>query len=175
MINKVWYQLLPYLGMNRCITTEWRHFLKDTLDWACHSSQPGHSLPSYTSFSVNGTLRLLQVLWLHLDLKHSSYGNPFKHPYEAFACLTTDGSWFKCLWELLDHYDVALELSSDFCLQPVRENDQTIVQAMYDAGFRGGQLQSIKVICHFLGLLHLSDLKVCDGYTLDHGIWSRQR
>ena len=102
------------------------------------------------------------------------YGNPFQYSYEDFGCLVTGGTWYKCIWEMLTLYSVSLDISDTFCIKPARINDKPVIKAMFDVGFRDGQLQSIKVVCHFYGLLHLSNLTCCDGKTIDHSVFTQQ-
>ena len=111
------YQLLPLLGVNRNIKRGWRT-LHQTFggiglidlpveQFICRINllQQHYGTPSGLGHKLS-----VSIHWLQLQL--DTAGSPFKLPYEKHSNLAPI-SWTKCLWELLDKYDVGLHLGYD--------------------------------------------------------------
>src|SRR6056300_74745 len=54
MVNKVWYRLLHHLGINRCITLEWRTLPERYL---------GLGMPLFSAWSLSAKIFFLQCEW----------------------------------------------------------------------------------------------------------------
>ena len=63
------------------------------------------------------------------------YGNILSLDYSMVSCLAEDGTWFKNFWEFASHLDVQVELSEEYHIQPVRENDRSWMEMFLMGGF----------------------------------------
>ena len=51
------------------------------------------------------------------------YGDTMQHSYKKHRGLSTDGTWFKNLWQFLDELGITLETTPEVQLAPIRENN----------------------------------------------------
>ena len=171
----MYYRLLPHLGVNRNITTPW-HMLPEMYQ--------GLGLPNFLVLSLASKVAFLQCNW---DFPGSTgdslrfnyeaflvevglYGNLFSWDYNKMGGLATKGTWFQNTREMAALLGIRVELHDQYHLQPVREGDSSLMCLFYDAGFTGKQaLEALNVVRRFKNVLHLSDLLLCDGKTID---WS---
>ena len=103
------------------------------------------------------------------------YGNILTQDYDKYSRLSTDGTWFKNFWETASHLKIDIVLRDDNYIQPVRERDDPITEALVEAGYSGPDLELLGTVRKHKCLLHLSDLTYCDGVTIDPEIFSHQR
>jgi len=172
MMQSLYYRVLPCLGINRCITKEWRMLPERYV---------GLGLPNFVVITLAKKFFFLQCTWEALDapgkmlkwayenfvIEVGLYGNPFEWNYESFECLATDGTWFKNVWQLARRLDVEIELEEKYLNQPVRQNDRALIGEFHRIGFEGAALYALKVVANYKQVLHLSDIICCDGITID--------
>ena len=125
MIQSLYFQCLPLLGVNRHITKEWR-----MLPERYH----GLGMPNYV---VNCLSAKIFFMWRHWGFGGATgqmmtqayeaflvevglYGDVFTRDFKRYGMLATDGTWFKNLWELADHLKVSITMDSRYHIQPER-------------------------------------------------------
>ena len=57
------------------------------------------------------------------------YGDVLTRDFTRSGSLATDLTWFKKLWEYASHLKLAIILSDEFHLKPVREGDRSLMEA----------------------------------------------
>jgi len=172
LIQAVYYKALPYLGINRCITRQWRCLI---------AMFQGLGLPNFVVDCFAAKVYFLQTTWgfesavsklmMHayeaFMVEVGLYGNIFSYDYDSLGCLATDGTWFKNFWEFASHLDINIELSGEFHIEPVREGDSSFLQLLLRAGFNDAKtLVALNRIRKYKGLVHVSDGTDCDGRTI---------
>ena len=85
---------------------------------------------------------------------------------------STVDSWFRNLWELVQYFSVDLVLQAEDLLQNVREGDRSLMSEFFRIGYRGHQLTALNIVRRCRNLLHVSDIVLCDGDTLDEFVIS---
>jgi len=68
------------------------------------------------------------------------------------------------------HLKVAITLSDEFHLKPVRKGNRSLMEAFVRAGFEGKELQHLGRMKNSKHVLHVSDLVKCDGVMIDKGL-----
>ena len=99
-------------------------------------------------------------------IKVGVYGNMFALDWSRYKCLATQHTWYYNLWELCYRLGVTIELEKKHYLGPVREGDNSIIDAAVERGATEAQLEQINTVRKHLGMIHLSDLVLCDGKSL---------
>ena len=175
-----YYKLLPILGVNRNIGKEWR-----TLP----ERYQGLGLPDFEVHALSKKIHFLQRKWDGKDatsnmtgttyeafmIEVGVYGNMFALDWSKYKCLATEHTWYYNLWELCHRLGVTIELEKKQYMGPVREGDKSIIQIAMDRGMGSAQLEMINTVRKHLGLLHVSDLTLCDGKTLCDGLFDQSR
>jgi len=119
MMRKLYRKVLPILGLNRNITTEWR-MLPEIYQ--------GLGLSNFTVVSFTKKVFFLQCNWGftggHYDLMQFAfeaflieiglYGDVFQVVFSDFGILATSGTWFKFFWELGDCLDINVSLHASY-------------------------------------------------------------
>ena len=98
------------------------------------------------------------------------YGDVLSLDFEAYGDLATELTWFKCVWEYAHILRVGINLGDDFQIQPVRRGDLSLVESFCRAGYEGTELERLNRVRKYKCIVHLSDIVLCDGYTLERGI-----
>ena len=102
IMQSLYYHLLPFLRVNRCITKEWRMLSAQFY---------GLSLPNFVVVAFAKKVFYVQCHWGATDapgymlqwayenfvLKDGLYGDPFDWDYERSNSLSTEGTWTKNL------------------------------------------------------------------------------
>ena len=167
-----YYRALPLFNVNRNIKKEWR-MLPPRFQ--------GLGLPNWNVKALGAKMHFLQCTWglngaASNMMRHNYetfllevgvYGNVFSAKYSVFCDLIEDGTWFKHLWQLLDMLRVRLVVSADFQISPVRTGDRSIMDMISAVVKDKSTLQSVQVVRHDLGVVHLSDILRCDGRSVD--------
>ena len=173
MMQKLYYKILPILGINCCITKAWRMLPEiyqglGLLNFVVIAfAAKVYFLQSHWGFE-GATSDAMQFAYEAFLVEIGLYGNVFSHAFEKYKILATNGTWFKNFWELGDHLGITLDLRKDFHLQPVRQNDRAIMEVLStDGGFTGSTLEALNVVRLDQNLVHMSDLVHCDGKTID--------
>jgi hypothetical protein len=124
----VYYRCLPLLGIQRHIELPWQ-----TLPEAYQ----GIRLPKFALLLLASKLQLIQCIWGFKDVALIAlwmgcktfimdiwmYGNLFSLNYKLYSILTTNGTWFKNVWELLQEFKIIATFSADNQIHPVRVGD----------------------------------------------------
>lgn len=160
------YQLLPLLGVNRNIKRGWRT-LHQTFggiglmdlpveQFICRINllQQHYGTPSGLGHKLSASIH-----WLQLQL--GTAGSPFNLPYVKHSNLAPI-SWTKCLWELLDKYDVGLHLEYDSL--PIQRDGDMEVMVFLDRFLSNSCLRASVNRCRcYLNVMFLSDVVTLDG------------
>ncbi len=126
-----YYQCLPSLGINRNISKVWR-----TLP----TEFQGLGLPNMSLEKLASSLTFLRHHWNNntavgkalrgtyelCQLEIGLGGNFLEKDYNRYNVLASH-TWFKVLWELLDHYKVKLTLMNT-TIAPPRERDYPLME-----------------------------------------------
>lgn len=169
-LGRWYYHCLPALGVNRHITKGWRML---------PVGFQGLGLPNLSLEKLSDSLKLLQRHWgTHNDLGASLrcsfelvqmetglYGNFLLRDFTSFGCLATH-SWFKCLWELTDHYQVKVELSDQIVVPPLRERDKVLMEEVIHF-LPPSQWVSFNRARKYFQVYFMSQLLLSDGKTVD--------
>ena len=100
LIQKLYFKALPLLGVNRCITKEWR---------CLPEMFQGLGLPNFVIRALADKIHFMQCHWGFEGVTSAMllfafeaflmeiglYGNIFTLDYKKFGCLATDKTWFK--------------------------------------------------------------------------------
>ena len=98
------------------------------------------------------------------------YGYVLTRDFTKFGSLVTDLTRLKKVLEGASYLKVAITLSGDFHLKPVREGDISLMEAFVGAGSEGKEIQCMGRMKNGKKVLHVSDLVECDGVTIDRGL-----
>ena len=98
------------------------------------------------------------------------YGDILIRDSKKFGSLATDLTWFQNLWEYASHLKVAITLSDESHLKPVREGNRSLMGAFAGVGFEGKELQRLGRMKNNKKVLHVLDLVKCNGETIDKGL-----
>jgi hypothetical protein len=90
-------------------------------------------------------------------------GNIFSRSLISFGRLATHG-FLHNLWELLHRYGVVFHLHSDFDIPLLREQDCTLLDAVYDTGIFDWQEQET---LNWYRYYSIGDMVCSDGQTID--------
>jgi len=178
-IRKVYYKILPFLGVRRNIDLPWRLIpvrfqglgLPNFVVWALAAKL--HAVVCHWGFLADECSSAMMMNYESLVVETGLYGNIFSHSYKTFGILATDGTWWKNLWQLLDYAGVELVISEDYHLGPIREDDRSLTELFVELGFVGTRLDSLNVARKFYCVTHVSDIVLCDGKTIRPEIMSR--
>lgn len=179
LLNRLEFQMLPLLGVNRHIRKGWRQLPQafggvgllslplEQIICRCSLFIQHYRTPSSLGKKIDITLH-----WLQLQL--GTNGNPLELDYNYWNCLATD-SWIKALWESLAIFPVQLEILYDTIPLP-RDGDNTIMSFLrVHIGQDVATLRSINRCRCFLNLLFLSDMTTADGQRVDTSLISGTR
>jgi hypothetical protein len=96
-------------------------------------------------------------------------GNMFQHSFKEFGHLATQ-SKMKSMWESLERYEMKLEIKMD-SLSLLAERDEFLMQAFFDAGYRGSILEELNRCRKFLHAVTLGDIATADGTSFSRDAW----
>ena len=171
-LSKVFFTALPYLRVNRNIRREWRHLptrYQGLGIFDVNVERLGQKLFWIQRYWGTGglegqmLLHAFEAFSIHLGLD----GNPFSYSFQKYGHLTIS-SWWKDLWELLDHFDVRLEVDSSILFQPYRIGDKSIMRWFAESElFTQKQLAILNRVRKRKCTFFLSELVLSDGRTLE--------
>jgi hypothetical protein len=124
----VYYRCLPLLGIQRHIELPWQTLPK---------AYQGIGLHTFALLLLALKLQLIQCIWefkdaalMSLPMGYESYvmdigmhSNALSFDYDHFSILTTKGTWFKNIWELLHEFKTIALFGADTQIHPVQEGD----------------------------------------------------
>ena len=166
--QSILYLALSFLGVNRCITKFWR-----TLP----IKYQGLGLPDFVSLSCAAKVSFMLRHWGFDDaagkammqayeafvMESGLYGDIFSQSFKHLGVLTTEGTWFRNLWETLQYLGADLMVSKEYHLKPLCSGDASIMATLSAKGYRGATFGRLCRVAHYKGVVHLSDLVNCDG------------
>ena len=100
-------------------------------------------------------------------LKLGLYGNIFSASYNQYARLATDNTWFKSFWEYSQDLGIAVTLHPWYLLHPAQVGNESLTENFSLLGYAGNDICALNIIKHFKGVVHLSDILLCDSKTVD--------
>jgi len=179
-LRKVWYRVLPFLGVRRNIKLLWR-ILPERFQ--------GLGMPNFVVVAFAAKVFFLQchwgfegapaetMLWCYENflIEVGLYGNIFSQDFSRYHFVATKDTWFRNFWELGQYLGVDVVLHEDAQLKPVREGDRSLIEVFSSLGYAGHTLIALNVMKNYHNVLHLSDLTCCDGRTIDGTVLSRER
>ena len=177
--QKVYFNLLPFLGVNRNITKEYRMLPQQ---------YQGLGLPNPNIEVLSAKLQLIREYWdsdtTMGKMLTQSYqvfqielglgGNIFDKPYNALGHLATD-VFFRNLWELLDKYGVSLRIHKSFDIPLLRVNDRMMMDAIQETAiFTTTELGQINRVRHYKKVSSVADLVCCDGRSISTDMYTTE-
>lgn len=176
--NKLEFQLLPLLGVNRHIRASRRH-LPLTFGGVGLLSLPIEQVISRTNIFIQhyrtptslGRKMDMTLHWLQLQLGHS--GNPILLDYNIWGQLATD-SWIKALWESLRIFPIDLHMEYDDIELP-RQDDMTIMGFLVSHTRDTTELARVNRCRCVLNALFLSDVSIADGSRINEDLLTGRR
>ncbi len=163
-----YYQCLPSLGITRSISKVWR-----TLPIEFQ----GLGLPNMSLEKLAASLTFLRQHWNNhtavgealrgtyelCQLEIGLEGNFLERNYNRYSILASH-TWFKVLWELLDHYKVTLTLI-DTKIAPPRDNDYALMEQVINTLPRH-QWKAFNRVRHYYKVYFISQITSGDGKTV---------
>lgn len=170
-LTKVFTRALPYLKVNRKIRRAWIHLPHKYQGLGVFDinierlSQKLFWLQRYWGYSgLEGDLLLHSFQTFCIDLGFD--GNPFACSFQRYGHLAST-SWWKDLWELLDHYEVRLEIDESILFKHYREGDISIMRWFAESNqVPLDQLACLNRVRKHKCLFFLSELCACDGKSI---------
>lgn len=170
--QKVWYQVLPSLKVNRDIWKEWRmlpihsqglELPNPNIDILCSNI---HMLQSHWfSNSVTGNMLCWAYQVFHTETGLG--GNIFARSYDDFESLASHG-WFKHFWHLCDRYQVVFRIAKRFDIPLLQEDDKCLMDAIANTGiYTSLQLRQINGVRKFKKVHCVGDILLCDGRNVN--------
>ena len=170
-LTKVFTRALPYLKVNRKIRRTWVHLSHKYQGLGVFDinierlSQKLFWIQRYWGYSgLEGEMLLHSFETFCIDLGFD--GNPLACSFQRFGHLASN-SWWKDLWELLDHFDVRLEIDESLLFKHYRDGDISLMRWFAESGqIPHDQLASLNRVRKHKCLFFLSELCACDGKSV---------
>jgi hypothetical protein len=174
-LHKIYYQCLPFLGVNRHITRDWRMISK---------RYQGLGMPNPNVILLSRKLVLLLRHWNMPNVMGNFLlqvyeafrmetglgGNIFERPYKKFQRLATH-TWMKHLWQLLDYLSISLRMHQVTEQQPIRVGDATVMDKIIETEvYDELALVRINRVRKYKKVHWLSELVQCDGIAISQEI-----
>ncbi len=175
--HKIYYNLLPQLGINRNITREYRMLPRQ---------YQGLGLPNPNIEILSAKLQLIQEHWDTTTTMGSMLmqayqvfqmevglgGNIFHKLFKSLGHLATHG-FFQNLWELLDLFGVSLRIHNIFEIPLLRVDNRMIMDAVVETDiFTAKELDQVNRVRHHKRVTSVADLTCCDGRTIKTDLYS---
>ena len=177
--QRIYYKLLPSIGVNRCITKSYRMLPE---------KYQGLALPNPNIWVLSAKLILIREHW-ELD---TTLGKMLTHAYQAFQMevglggnifgksfkslghLATHG-FFRNLWELAWTYKTVPRIYEKCDIPLLRVNDCMFMDAVYETRiFTGKELGQINRVRHYKNISSLGDMTCCDGKTIRQEMYTTE-
>jgi hypothetical protein len=173
--QRVYFQCLPSLNVNRHIELPWR---------LLHERYQGLGMPNFALVSLASKLTFIQQAWgfesvdsKALMMGYESflvevglYGCIMDYDYKTYAILATNHTWFKNVWELVSFFNISLAFHPEFRLGPARKGDKALMAEFVRVGYKQAELLSLNIVRMHKMVIHLSDIVMCDGKTIRRSI-----
>ncbi len=162
------------MGINGNIKKEWR---------SIPTMYQGLGLPCFPLVALAKKISFLQENWGNTGVAQSDalslayddfimevglYGDPLSWEYINYGQLATQATWFSNLWQLCHTYQATVSINkSGRQITPICKNNRSIMSEFYRIGFRGNQLVGLNTVQKYKHFIHVSDMILCDGRTID--------
>ncbi len=162
------------MGINGNIKKEWR---------SLPTMYQGLGLPCFPLVALAKKISFLQENWGRSGIAQSDalslayddflmevrlYGNPFSWDYTSYGQLATPATWFSNLWQLCHTFTATIRINEGGRqITPIRKNNKSIMSDYFCIGFRGNQLVVLNTVWKYKHFIHVSDMVLCNGRTID--------
>ena len=175
-MGSVYFRALPFLGFNRCITTEFRTLPIEYQGIGMKKWSIEKLAKDITTlvrhWQTDSTLgQILQLVYESFQMEVGLDGNILTRPYQRFGDLASH-SWFKVLWQYSSLYKVKIEFNPTYLLGPTRHGDKPLIQLFMDYGYKGVALERLNRVRKFHCVHSLADILCADGCNVDPAIFS---
>ena len=175
--QKIYYNLLPQLGINSNITRDYRMLPQQ---------YQGLGLPNPNIEILSAKLQLIREHWdtattmgnmlmqayQAFQMEVSLGGNIFHKPFKSLGNLATHG-FFQNLWELLDLFGVSLRIHNIFDIPLLRVDDRMIMDAVVKTDiFTARELDQVNRVRYHKKATSVADLTCCDGITIKSDLYN---
>jgi hypothetical protein len=165
----LYFMTLPALGVNRYITLGWRMLPVNF---------QGLGLPNMALEKLAESLSWLQRFWgveegaghvvreayERLQMETGLNGNVFQRSFDRFGILASH-TWYKVLWEYLDHFQVKLEFDDTLTVPRVRERDKVFMEVAVEKLDRS-EWVAVNRMRKKMKVYFFSQLAHCDGQSI---------
>jgi hypothetical protein len=173
MFMKVYFNLLPSMGVNRNINQRLRMLpqryqglglLNPNIEFL--SAKISEILNNWDSPSIMG--QMLKQAYQSFQLDVGLGGNIFDHSFEKLGKISSTYGWFCNLWELLQMFNVTLRISKEYDIPLLRVHDRMMMDAIIDTDiFTTTELIQIQRVRQYKKVSSVADIVLCDGMTID--------
>ena len=173
-VQALYFKSLPLMGINGNIKKEWQ---------SLPTMYQGLGLPCFPLVALAKKISFLQENWGNTGVAQSDalslayddfimevglYGNPLSWEYINYGQLATQATWFSNLWQLCHTYQATVSINkSGRQITPICKNNRSIMSEFYCIGFCGNQLVGLNTVQKYKHFIHVSDMILCDGRTID--------
>lgn len=168
--HRTYFQLLPHIGFNRHIMTQWRtlpfSFYGIGLpDLGCEQTidQLNFLLKHYGTPTPLGALMSSSFEQLILEI---GIGRDFlNHSFRLYGCLATP-CWFTRLWEGLEMHGAKVVFQTDADTPLQRVNDEFLIRRFAAVGYSGRSLQRLNKVRLLLRIYSLASIVMAGGHLI---------
>jgi len=169
-LQSQYYQILPYCGVVRTVTTEAR--MIDSGFYGIGLPHPGVEALVASSnkllmhYGCKSSVGLLLKTSLEFLMLEVGFGfQPLKLDYARYGALATH-SWIKMLWEKLSMFGIVTEIQ-DMERDFPRRGDKFLNQVFEDLGFSWSERVRLNRVRVYLQVLFLSDVTTASGARIE--------
>jgi hypothetical protein len=175
-MGSVYFRALPYLGFNRCITTEFRTLPVKYQGIGMKKWSIEKLAKDITTlvrhWQTDSTLgQVLQLVYESFQMEVGLDGNILTRSYNRFSYLASH-SWFKVLWQYSSLYKVKIKFEPKYLLGPTRQGDKLLIELFIERGYKGVALERLNRVRKFHCVHSLADILCADRSTVDPAIFS---
>ena len=169
-LRKLYRKMLPFLGVNRNIKSEWRHLphtfggiglkrlLSEVVIARINLFIQHYKTPSTLGAKLSHSLEALQ-------LELGTNKCPLQLPFKPLGPIATD-CWCKSFWEGLDSYGFKMEMDYEEIPLP-RQDDELLIDIFLSTDPDEDDLRSLQRCRQVWESLFLSDLVCANGRLID--------
>jgi hypothetical protein len=140
-MDRVYFQALPFLCFNRCITTEFRTLLIEYQGIGMKKWSIEKLAKDITTlirhWQTDSTLgQVLQLVYESFQMEVGVDGHILTRSYQRFGDLASH-SWFNVLWQYSSLYKVKIKFNPKYLLSPTRHGNKPLIELFMDHGYKG--------------------------------------
>jgi hypothetical protein len=137
-MGSIYIQALPFLGFNRCITTEFRTLPIEYQRIGMKKWSIEKLAKDITTliqhWQTNSTLgQVLQLVYESFQMEVGLDGNIITRSYTQLGDLASH-SWFKVLWQYSSLYKVKIKFNPKYLLGSTRQGDKPLIELLIEHG-----------------------------------------